>query len=234
MSRKQIVTVGIVLCMAFAMIVPAMAQTATPQPVTPAPTTVPPMTASTSLFATANFLSNVRSGPGRQYTILGLIRPKDAVDITGQTADGSWLRINFNGQEGWLSATLVNVTGDLTTAPTAEAGATAVLRVTANQTVTAELGTVVVIARVNANLRSTPSVNADVLAVIPFNTMLTVTGRTANKNWVWVTFNDKKGWVSSGTLIFSQGNLVNAPVVDDSGNPVPVTEQPTPEATTSP
>ncbi len=243
MSRKQIGIIGLVLCMAFAMIIPAAAQTSTPQPTveqTATATPAPLMTASTSLFATSNFLVNVRSGPGRQYTVLGLVRPADALDITGKLADGTWLRVNFNGQEGWVLANLFKVSGDLTTAPEATAGASAVLRTATTSSATP--GAVVVIARVDANLRSIPAQTGDVLAVIPFNTQLTVTGRTGNNNWVQVTFNNQTGWVSSSTLIFTQGVLSTAPLFDANGTAVPATAvptvmpttQPTAESTTSP
>jgi uncharacterized protein YraI len=236
MSRKQIGIIGLVLCMAFAMIIPAAAQsTSTPQP-TATTTPAPLMTASTSLFATSNFLVNVRSGPGRQYTVLGLVRPADALDITGKLADGTWLRVNFNGQEGWVLANLFKISGDMTTAPEAVAGSTAVLRTATTSSTTP--GAVIVIAKVDANLRALPAQTSDVLAVIPFNTQLTVTGRTAANNWVQVTFNNQTGWVSSSTLIFTQGVLSTAPLFDANGTAVPATavptSMPTPESTTSP
>ncbi len=222
MSRKRVMVFSLVVSILFGIAIPAMAQTATPAP------TTPPLTASTELYATANYRANVRSGPGVKYTILGQLKQGDAVDITGRVTSNSWLRINFNGQEGWVSFNLVKINGNVDDAPEAEAGSTAVLRVTANQTVTTELKTVIVITRVNANLRATASGDSDSLAVIPFGTTLTVTGRTAGNNWVRVTFDNKTGWISSGTLNFTQGNIANAPLLDENGNPA------TPEPTKAP
>jgi uncharacterized protein YraI len=230
MYRKHMLKVGIVIALLLVAVVPAMAQTATPAP---QPTT-PAMTASTAFFATANFRVNVRSGPGTQYTIIGKIRAGDALDITGRRADNAWLRVNFNGQEGWVSAALFDVTGDVATAPEAVAGPNAVLRQTASQANNTALGNVVVVTRVNANLRATPAATSDVLATIPFGTQLTVTGRTTNNNWVRVTFNNQTGWVSSGLLNFTQGNIDNVTALDASGNPAPTTSQPAPETTPSP
>ena len=125
-------------------------------------------------------------------------------------------------------------------APEAEAGATAVLRQpsatgsTSGTTGSGATGDVVVITRVNGNLRATPSVNADILTVIPFNTTLTVTGRNETNNWVRVTFDNQTGWISSGVLFFQSGNIDNVTALDASGNPVPVTSQPVPETTPSP
>lgn len=215
MNRKQVLLIGLVLTLVFTAIFPVMAQKPTPSP------TPEPLKASTSLYATSNFLrANVRSGPSRLYTVLGTIRVGDSLDITGRTTNSSWLRVNFNGAEGWISASLFNVTGDVSTAPVATAGPNAVLRTPASTVVNTKLDTVIVVTKVDSNLRAGASTDNASLAVIPFGTTLTVIGRTAGNNWVRVTFNSQTGWVSSGTLNFTQGNLANAPVVDDSGNPV--------------
>lgn len=235
MIRKQVLIVSIVvLSLLLTVIAPAMAQdsTATPQPTAQAPA----LTASTGFFATADFRVNVRSGPGTQYTVLGQARAADALDITGRSENSQWLRVNFNGQEGWVSAALFTVTGDVATASVAEAGATAVLRNPSGTTTTGATGDVVVITRVNANLRATASVNADVIATIPFNTTLTVIGRSETNNWVQVKYNDQTGWLSSGLLFFQAGNIDNVKPLDASGNPIQATAQPTaaPTATSAP
>jgi uncharacterized protein YraI len=237
MSRKQVFILGLTLSLVFVAIVPAMAQNATPEapaPVAQPTATAAPLTASTGLFATANLRVNVRSGPGTKYTVLGQVRAGDALDITGQLANNSWLRVNFNGQEGWVSSGLFEITGDVTIAPQAEAGPTAVLRQTANQALTAKLGEIVATTNFNANLRTGPSASADVLTIIPFNTQLTVLARTAASNWLQVNFNNQTGWISAGTLFISQGNLVNAPQIDENGNIVQPAAQPAPQATPAP
>lgn len=233
MYRKQLLIVSIVvLSLLLTVIAPAMAQdsTATPAPAAQA-TVAPALTASTGFFATADFRVNVRSGPGTQYTILGQARSADALDITGRSENSQWLRVNFNGQEGWVSAALFTVTGDVATASVAEAGATAVLRnptaTTSGTTTTGVSGDVVVITRVNANMRSAPSVTADLIATIPFNTTLTVIGRSETNNWVQVTFENQTGWISSGLLFFQLGNIDNVNPLDASGNPIPATVEPT-------
>jgi uncharacterized protein YraI len=248
MVRKQWIMVSIVsLGLMLALVAPTMAQssTATPAPTAQQPAASPqptnlPMTASTQFFATSNFRVNVRSGPGTQYTVLGQARVGDAFDITGRLANNQWLRVNFNGQEGWVSAALFKVTGDVATASEATAGSSAVLRQTASQSNAAQTGDVTVVTRVNANLRSTPAVTGDVIATIPFGTQLAVKGRTANNNWVWVSFNNQAGWVSSGLLTFQTGNIANVSMMDASGNVVQPTagataqSAPQPETTPSP
>ncbi len=242
MYRKQLLIVGfIVLSLTLTVIAPAMAQdsTATPQPTAQA-TVAPAMTASTGFFATADFRVNVRSGPGTEYTILGQARSGDALDITGRTADNRWLRVNFNGQEGWASATLFSVTGDVATAPESVAGTSAVLRQPASTsgstgtTSSIPAGAVSVITRVNANLRAAPSSSSDLLGVIPFSTTLEVLARSETNNWVQVTYDGKTGWVSSGLLFFQSGNIDTVNPLDASGNPIPTAAAPTAQPTAAP
>ncbi len=235
MKRYTLIAMAVVLSLVFTAAIPVMAQTPAPSS-TPVPApTQPPMTASTSLFVTSNFLVNVRSGPGTQYTVLGKARSGDAFDMTGKLADSTWFRINFNGQEGWVLASLVNPTGDLTTAPEAVAGASAVLRNATSTTTgssTPVPGGVVGTTTGSVNLRSVPATTGDVLVIIPFSTQLTATGRTSSNNWVQVTYNNQTGWITSAVYSVSRGNVNTLPVFDASGVAVPVTAQAT--ATKSP
>ena len=225
MFTKKFVTFTCTFGLLLALIIPVMAQDASP---TPAPgdssaavstpeATPAPLVATTTLFVTSDFRVNVRSGPGREYTILGKMRPSDGLDITGQNADASWLRVNFNGQEGWVFADVVNVTGAIETAPVAEAGPTAVLREGQTQPgSTTASDNVVIVTRFNTNLRSDTSVDADILEVIPFNTELQVQGRTTNNNWLMVTFGDQSGWVFAPIVLFSSGEVTALPVMGDA------------------
>jgi|FLYN01.1.fsa_nt_gi uncharacterized protein YraI len=204
---------------------PVMAQDATPQP------TQAPLAATTDLFVTTQFRVNVRSGPGTEYTILGKLTPADSLDITGQNASGDWLRVNFNGQEGWVFASVVEANGAVENAPVVEAGPTAVLRDGGAQPGAPASGEVVVVTRFNTNLRSSFSTDADILEVIPFNTPLRPEGRTENGNWLMVRFGDQSGWVFAPILFFSSGAVETLPVI--AGSPETAT-QPQAQATAEP
>jgi uncharacterized protein YraI len=225
-------TCGILL----ALVAPALAQDATPAPteeVSPQPTVQAPLVAATDLFVTSQFRVNVRSGPGTDYTILGRMTPADGLDITGQNAGADWLRVNFNGQEGWVFMDVVNVNGAIENAPVAEAGPGAVLRDgAAPQTGASASDDVVVTTRFNTNLRSTFSTNADILDVIPFSTELLPQGRTDNGNWVMVTFGDQSGWVFTPILFFTSGQIETLPVLATSADEAAA--QPQAQATAEP
>jgi uncharacterized protein YraI len=238
MFGKTLVTLLLIGGVLLALVVPTLAQDATPVPTsqpadaTPQPTAQPPLVAATDLFATSPFRVNIRSGPSTDYTIVGKLTPVDALDITGQNADADWLRVNFNGQEGWVFVNVVDVNGAIENAPIVEAGPTAVLREGATQTTAPSSDNVIVTTRFNTNLRSTFSTDADIVGVIPFNTELLPQGRTDNGNWVLVTFDEQSGWVFAPILFFTSGQVETLPVLGTV--PDEITTQPEAQATAEP
>jgi uncharacterized protein YraI len=55
---------------------------------------------------------NVRSEPGMESELLGVLNSNDLVSITGRNVDGKWIQIEFAGAPnrlGWVSAELVQV-----------------------------------------------------------------------------------------------------------------------------
>lgn len=233
---KKLLLTG-AICALLVAAVPAFAQdtTATPEPTAQATAepqaqpVQPALQASTDFFLTSGYRINVRSGPGTQYTILGKLNVGDSLDVTGQNVEGTWIRVNFNGAEGWVSASIVDVTGDIATAPVVEASADAGVNPSAAQVNTAALGDVVVVTRFNTNLRADAFANADLLATIPFDTELAVVARNSGNNWVQVDFGGQSGWISSGLLFFKSGNINNLPVVGADGVAVPADTQTTTE-----
>ena len=57
-------------------------------------------------------LVNVRSGPGIDYEVVITLAPKMVAQITGKNAAGGWLQIAVEGVSGWVSAELLDVSGD--------------------------------------------------------------------------------------------------------------------------
>ncbi len=168
--------------------------------------------ATTDLYVTAHQRVNVRSGPGVTYTILGLLTPGDSADITGRDSEeNDWLRINFNDQEGWVAYFVVEVTGDPDEAPVVEPGDTAVL---ISQVAESE-AEVVVVTRANTNLRQGPSLQTEVLTVIPAGTELEPEARNEANSRLLVTFDDQTGWIATGLVQVTSGNLIALPVAQE-------------------
>jgi len=63
---------------------------------------------------------NVRGGPAAEYDVLGQVKQGDELEIVAQTEEGDWLWVRLaNGKEGWVSAQLVEVGGEVTGIPVA-------------------------------------------------------------------------------------------------------------------
>src|SRR5215813_933273 len=78
------------------------------------PTAVP------GAFAEAIKQANVRSGPGITYPQVGTIESGTKYPIIGRSALYPWYLIALPGQQGWVFADLVKVTGSLNTVPITE------------------------------------------------------------------------------------------------------------------
>lgn len=75
---------------------------------TPLPTDTP---TSVPALATTNANLNVRSGPGTDYPVLGVLSTGQTVEITGVSADYRWWQVKLSGvpnDRGWVSAFYVN------------------------------------------------------------------------------------------------------------------------------
>ncbi len=58
----------------------------------------------------------IRSGPGTTYPALTSAKKGETFDVKGKTVDSAWLQLCcFKGQNGWASASLLTIKGDLKT-----------------------------------------------------------------------------------------------------------------------
>lgn len=90
---------------------PTPEPTATPTD-TPEPTATPTETPLAQPQAVAGSAINVRGGPGTAFAVVGQLQPGRPVDILGRNADGAWWQVLLgNGNEGWVAASVVDVTG---------------------------------------------------------------------------------------------------------------------------
>ena len=64
--------------------------------------------------AIASSASNIRSGPGTSYPIVGKASAGQRYDILGRNADSSWWQISYGGKQGWIAASVVKASGPLT------------------------------------------------------------------------------------------------------------------------
>lgn len=137
-------------------------------------------------------------------------------NINARSPDSQWLRIDFNGQEGWINvAPLVILEGDVSVLPVADprtipfggfeaprAGQT-----NASSDISGRL------AFSGVRVRAGPSTGYPVLANAPRYTVMPLLGRTADNAWVQVNFESTLGWVTAGVLEFQNGrSIIELPV----------------------
>jgi uncharacterized protein YraI len=60
---------------------------------------------------------NVREGPGTQYDILLRLGPQQSALIIGKSSDSTWWQIRLGNLVGWVSASIVRVTGNTANIP---------------------------------------------------------------------------------------------------------------------
>jgi len=95
--------------------------TSTPLPPSPSATITP-------LIGKATQTLNVRSGPGTDYEVLGMIQPDTVLVLTGRNETATWLQIEYAagaGGKGWVTAAYVQ-TDDTASLPVLNAAGTPV------------------------------------------------------------------------------------------------------------
>lgn len=74
----------------------------------------------------------LRSGPGTQYNIITVIPEGTTLPVSARSADSNWVKVNYNGQIGWVYTSQLRFkgnfdslpVGDATSGPTANVPAT--------------------------------------------------------------------------------------------------------------
>jgi uncharacterized protein YkwD/uncharacterized protein YraI len=162
-------------------------------------------TASPSQAGTATVIQAVelRDAPLDEAAAVGTIPSVAVVTLTGEAQDG-FLRVLYNGQEGWADAAYLEVADSASSAEVVEAqmaeapaqAADAALAPAPNpdSPVGAEA-----IATNNVNLRAQPSATAEILSVVPAGSPVTLTGSQAN-GYLNVRTAGQAGWIDSRYL----------------------------------
>jgi hypothetical protein len=95
-------------------IVPTNTQAAAPTSAQVVPTTA----TSTTPRVKALGFTNVRRGPSTNFIPpIGALNTDEEVDILALNTGGDWIKIRFNGGEGWVFRQIVEVVGDITNVP---------------------------------------------------------------------------------------------------------------------
>ncbi len=159
---------------------------------------------------------NIRSGPGTDYSLRGgLIR--GSLTITGRNDFDTtrvctsinardldmWLRVDYNGVEGWVALCAVDVDVELDTIPVVESSNPIMIEdIDYSKTLSAlRLGDepetfVFGVTRARLNLRDGAGLGSNIIEEIRGGELVYVTGMNADASWVKVEVGDLSGWVA--------------------------------------
>lgn len=205
------------------------AATATPRAVTP--TAAAPITLTAVISPTDGL--NLRSAPATGNNVIVMLPVSTTVTLLARTEGGQWLRVRTAaGQEGYVAADFLRVTGDVarlpldsaagsgelllpTATPRPGAAATAAPAATSAPAVTDPAagglisggpGTLTVSTVSGVNVRPQPRSDSAGTATLSWNATARALGRTADSQWVFVQLNDgATGWVAAQAVVVADG-----------------------------
>jgi uncharacterized protein YgiM (DUF1202 family) len=164
---------------------------------------------------------NIRRAADSSSEVLARVATGTIMEFLGITEDRQWVFVRYTPPEGgevtgWVSAVYVEYTYNnrsidldemeerelLVETPNTQrgevtAGIGPAAIPTVNPTKDAFVAQVVLDEGSNLNLRRTPNANSEVLARLPSGTQVIVSSRTADGQWLFVTFEDTTGWIAA-------------------------------------
>lgn len=163
---------------------------------------------------------NVRSGPSILYEIVDQLDVGDTARVTARSNEtNDWLYIENDMMSGWVAYFTVRVTGDPDSLPVRvpDAGGNTLVAPSA-----------LVTARFNVRLHEDAALESPVSGLVPFNSQVMPVARSANGDWLYVTFGDLAGWGATDLFVVSAAQLEQISVYDE------VMAESTAEATLAP
>jgi len=173
---------------------------------------------------------NARSAPVTNTLPIELLGGGVVITVTGRSADGAWLQARSDeNAEIWVFSEYIDLAVAVDTLPIATPGvvpslpgATTAVTTTTDVTTTVPLTdtagqsteepTASVSSLSGANARLAPDRNAGSFAVVPYNIVLPVLGRTANDEWLQVEYQGQSVWVLVSTVSLTV-DLATLPIV---------------------
>lgn len=159
---------------------------------------------------------NIRSGPGTEYSLRGGLI-KGSLTITGRNEFDPnrvctninlrdldmWLRVDYNGVEGWVALCAVDIDVELTTIPVVESSHPMMIEdIDYAKTISAlTLGDepetfVFGVTRARVNLREGAGLDSNVIQELRGGELIYVTGMNADASWVKVEVGEVSGWIA--------------------------------------
>jgi len=161
------------------------------------------------------FNLNLRAAPDLNSAVLEVIPYNTPVQAVARSANSSWIEIKAGTRRGWVAAWLVVMRGDINMLPVSAQAARPSYGQPPASTPAAPSSSVTILTPYQVNLRAAPNQGADVVAVVPFNRLLTAVGRNAGNNWLQVSYEGTRGWVAAW-IVPIVGDPLTLPVTSPS------------------
>lgn len=140
--------------------------------------------------AVTNTGVNIRSGPGTSYSIVATVGAGTAIKTTGVTS-GNWSQVVYQGVKRWMFTAYLTI------------GSSSGSSTTYGQVRTTA----------NVYLRAEGYYGATILATVPANSIVDVTGQTTDA-YTQILYQGQKGWIASQYTVL----VSSAPIVYSSGS----------------
>lgn len=158
---------------------------------------------------------NIRSGPGSQYTSLGVMAGGTETQIVGRTLDWTWWLLDTPVGTGWANAIYIVVRGDTSGVPHVTPG-TAVEAAPGQAAAAAPAaeisGPVAFVTTGALNIRSGPNSTFATLGAVYAGTRMPIVGQSVDHGWWLVESPYGRGWVSK-LYVLTEGDTSAVPVV---------------------
>ncbi len=160
-------------------------------------------------------LVNLRTGPGTNFSIVHKLNFYEHLVLLGRLNDDSWLYVRtFDGWEGWIKTTLVNLTGvDVNDQPIA--------------TPAPPPEALITVSNGPVNLRTGPGMHYAKVLRLVYGDQLVLLGRVKDNSWVYVEAADgQEGWIQTMYVNLGRVNLgydyfpVETPPPTETSTPV--------------
>lgn len=149
-----------------------------------APAAVPAAASTGSAVTPSGDFANVRSGPGLENQVVGVLNSGETVAVLGR--EGSWYKVNYKGYQAYMSDTVVTASGGTPAAAAAAGGA----RVTPNSD--------------RVNVRDAAGLDTNVIGSLAAGEFANYQGTEGE--WNRVTWNGRTAYVFGGLTRIIQGS----------------------------
>jgi uncharacterized protein YraI len=143
---------------------------------------------------------NVRTGPGPNYSILGVVLGGISLPIVGRSADNSWYQVETVYGTGWVYAGYVATRNEFGASPVTTGSA-------ADAPVTGPVG---VVNAGSLNIRTGPGAQYSVVGTLAGGTETQIVGRTMDWTWWLLDTPAGTGWANA-MYIIARGDITNVP-----------------------